>query len=82
MQPRHQDAFSYYGGVCRQCLYDGEKTVVLRWEAGHPVFNPAFSAFITHYECKPVACRPGSIERKNRSPIFICRKKSAKRQKI
>ena len=59
---RHQDAFSYYGGVCRQCLYDGEKTVVLRWEAGQPVFNPAFSAFITHYECKPVACRPGRAQ--------------------
>lgn len=63
---RHQDAFSYYGGVCRQCLYDGEKTVVLRWEAGQPVFNPAFSAFITHYECKPVACRPGRAQTKGK----------------
>jgi len=63
---RHQDAFSYYGGICRQCLYDGEKTVVLRWEAGQPVFNPAFSAFITHYECKPVACRPGRAQTKGK----------------
>ncbi|MEE4605960.1 MAG: IS21 family transposase [Desulfobacteraceae bacterium] len=63
---RHQDAFSYYGGVCRQCLYDGEKTVVLRWEAGQPVFNPAFVSFITHYECKPVACRPGRAQTKGK----------------
>ncbi len=63
---RHQDAFAYYGGVCRQCLYDGEKTVVLRWEAGQPVFNPAFVAFITHYACKPIACRPGRAQTKGK----------------
>ena len=55
---RHQDAFQYYGGVPRECLYDNERTVVLRWECGRPVFNPAFTAFITHYQCKPIACRP------------------------
>ncbi len=54
---RHQDAFAYFGGVPKQCLYDSEKTVVLRWEAGQPVHNPAFVAFITHYNCKPVICR-------------------------
>jgi len=55
---RHQDAFAHFGGVPRECLYDNEKTVVLRWEAGQPVFNPAFAAFITHYHCQPIACRP------------------------
>ncbi len=66
---RHQDAFQYYGGAPRECLYDNEKTIVLRWEGGRPVYNPAFSAFITHYQVKPVACRPrspwikGKIER-------------------
>jgi transposase len=66
---RHVDAFHYYGGVVRECLYDNEKTVVLRWEAGQPVYNPAFLRFITHYRCRPVACRPrtpqtkGKIER-------------------
>jgi len=57
---RHQDAFAHFNGVPKECLYDNEKTVVLRWEAGRPVFNPAFTAFITHYNCKPVACRPKS----------------------
>ena len=61
---RHQDAFGHYKGVPRTCLYDGEKTVILRWEAGQPVFNPAFVAFITHYRCRPVGCPPGRPETK------------------
>ena len=66
---RHQDAFEYFGGVPGHCLYDGEKTVILRWEAGQPVFNPKFLAFITHYDTRPVACKPrtprtkGKVER-------------------
>jgi transposase len=63
---RHQDAFQYYGGVPKECLYDNEKTVVLRWECGRPVFNPAFTAFITHYQCKPIACRQGRAETKGK----------------
>jgi transposase len=63
---RHQDAFQYYGGVPKECLYDNEKTIVLRWECGRPVFNPAFTSFITHYNCKPVACRPGSPKTKGK----------------
>lgn len=66
---RHCDAFSYFQGVPLQCLYDNEKTVVLRREAGQPVFNPRFIDFITHYRCKPIACLPrhpavkGKVER-------------------
>jgi len=63
---RHQDAFQYYGGVPKECLYDNEKTVVLRWECGRPVFNPAFTAFVTHYHCKPIACRQGRAETKGK----------------
>jgi transposase len=63
---RHQDAFQYYGGVPRECLYDNEKTIVLRWECGRPVFNPAFTNFITHYNCKPIACRPASPKTKGK----------------
>jgi len=62
---RHRDAFQYYGGVPKECLYDSEKTVVLRWECGKPVFNPAFTAFITHYQCKPIAVR-GRAETKGK----------------
>lgn len=63
---RHQDTFAYFGGVPKTCLYDGEKTVILRWEAGKPVFNPAFVAFITHYHCRPIACRPGRAQTKGK----------------
>jgi transposase len=63
---RHQDAFAHFGGVPRHCLYDGEKTVLLRWETGQPIFNPAFVAFITHYHCRPVMCRPKSPETKGK----------------
>ncbi len=63
---RHQDAFEYFGGSPRECLYDNEKTVVLRWECGRPVYNPKFTQFITHYHCKPVACRPRTPETKGK----------------
>jgi len=63
---RHQDAFAHFKGVPKQCLYDSEKTVVLRWEAGKPVFNPSFSAFITHYCCRPIACRRGRAQTKGK----------------
>ncbi len=63
---RHQDAFEYFGGVPRHCLYDGEKTILLRWEAGRPVYNPAFISFITHYRCKPVGCRAGRPQTKGK----------------
>ena len=63
---RHHDAFTHFGGVPAQCLYDSEKTVVLRWEAGRAVINPAFAAFITHYRCKPVICQRARPETKGK----------------
>ena len=66
---RHQDAYSYFNGVPLECLYDNEKTIVLRWEAGRPVYNPAFTAFITHYNCKPIACRPRTPQTKGKVEV-------------
>ena len=63
---RHQDAFAHFNGVAQTCLYDNEKTVVLRWEAGMPIYNPSFIAFITHYHCRPIACFPGRPETKGK----------------
>lgn len=73
---RHVDTFHYFGGVVRECLYDNEKTrsavaVVQRWEAGQPVYNRiggplAFLRFITHYQCRPVACRPRTPQTKGK----------------
>ncbi len=63
---RHQDAFSHFQGTPAQCLYDSEKTVVLRWEAGRPLINPAFSAFLTHYRIRPVICQRGRAQTKGK----------------
>ena len=63
---RHQDAFEYFGGAPAECLYDNEKTVVLRWECGRPVYNPKFSQFITHFLCRPIACLPRTPETKGK----------------
>ncbi len=63
---RHVDCFEHFGGVPYECLYDNEKTVVLRWEAGQPVFNPKFTGFITHYQCRPRACLPGRPQTKGK----------------
>ena len=63
---RHQDAFAHFDGVPATCLYDSEKTVVLRWEGGQPVYNPSFVAFITHYHCRPIACTRGRPQTKGK----------------
>ena len=63
---RHRDAFEYFGGVPRQCLYDSEKTVVLRWEGGQPIYHPSYIDFITHYRCKPIACQRGNPRTKGK----------------
>lgn len=63
---RHVDAFEYFGGVPKTCLYDGERTVILRFEAGQTFFNPAFVSFITHYECRPIGCGPRRPELKGK----------------
>lgn len=63
---RHRDAFEWFGGVPQTALYDNEKTVVLRWEGGQPLYNPAFISFATHYRCRPVACKPGRPQTKGK----------------
>jgi transposase len=55
----HVQAFRRFEGVARQCKYDSQKAVVLKWEGEQPIYNPRFLAFATHYEFRPVACRRG-----------------------
>jgi transposase len=65
----HVKAFEYFGGVPEEILYDGQKAVVLRWEADLPIYNPKFLRFATHYSFSPHALRPrrpdlkGKVER-------------------
>ena len=55
----HLAAFARFEGAAQACKYDGQKAVVLGWEGRQPIYNPRFLAFATHYEFRPVACRPG-----------------------
>lgn len=55
----HVDAFDHLDGLAEECKYDGQKTVVLRWEGPQPIYNPRFIAFATYYLFRPQACRPG-----------------------
>ncbi len=55
----HVKAFTKLGGLARQCKYDNQKPVVLRWEGNQPIYNLRFIAFATYYEFSPMACRPG-----------------------
>jgi transposase len=55
----HVEAFDHLEGLAEVCKYDGQKTVVLRWEGPQPIYNPRFIAFATYYLFRPRACRPG-----------------------
>ncbi len=55
----HVEAFAHLDGIAEECKYDGQKTVVLRWEGPQPIYNPRFIAFATYYLFRPRACRPG-----------------------
>ncbi|HSE92052.1 MAG TPA: IS21 family transposase [Methylomirabilota bacterium] len=54
----HVEAFDHLEGIAEECKYDGQKTVVLRWEGQQPIYNPRFIAFATYYLFRPRACRP------------------------
>lgn len=55
----HVEAFDHLEGLAAECKYDGQKSVVLRWEGSQPIYNPRFIAFATYYLFRPRACRPG-----------------------
>ena len=46
----HVQAFSRFGGCAKQCKYDGQKPVLIRWEGRQPIYNLRFVLFATHYE--------------------------------
>lgn len=54
----HVAAFTRFGGAAAECKYDNQKPAILGWEGGQPIYNPRFVAFASHYEFRPVACRP------------------------
>lgn len=55
----HALSFERLDGVAKQCKYDSQKPVVLRWEGQQPIYNPRMLAFAAHYGFRPVAVRRG-----------------------
>ena len=71
----HVNAFTYFGGVPQQVLYDNMKTVVLNrnhFGQGLHQFHPGLWAMAKEYGFRPRLCRPyraktkGKVERFNR----------------
>jgi transposase len=63
----HAQAFARFEGCARECKYDSQKPVVLRWEGNQPIYNPRFLAFSSYYEFRPVAVRRGHPNDKPRT---------------
>jgi transposase len=66
MMRQHIAAAERFKGLPREILYDNQKVVVLRWEAGRPIYNPRFVAFATHYGFRPVALPKGRPDLKGK----------------
>lgn len=59
-------AFDYFGGVCREVLVDNQKAAVLDWQNGRPRFNPRFRELGKHCGFVPRACRPRRAQTKGK----------------
>lgn len=53
----HVATFERFEGLARECKYDSQKPVVLRWEGQQPIYNPRMLAFAAHYGFRPIAVR-------------------------
>jgi transposase len=62
----HVHAFARFQGAARQCKYDSQKPVVLRWEGNQPIYNLRFIDFAAYYEFLAVACRRSAPNEKPR----------------
>lgn len=54
----HVAAAERFEGLTGEILYDNQGTVVLRREAGIPIYQPRFLVFATHYGFRPNALPP------------------------
>ncbi|WP_161495688.1 IS21 family transposase [Caulobacter sp. X] len=68
----HEDAFDYFGGVPKHCLYDNMKTIILNRNAfgsGKHRLHRTFYDFAKHCGFNPIVCKPyhpqtkGKVER-------------------
>lgn len=63
----HLNAFEYFGGIPRRCLYDNAKVVVLGRDAnGDPEWNRRMLDFSLRLGFKPQLCRPYRAQTKGK----------------
>jgi len=57
----HEEAFKFFGGCCKNGIYDNMKTAVKKILIGKDrIFNEKFAQMASHYLFEPVACTPAS----------------------
>ncbi len=62
----HENAFTYFGGVPKECWYDNLATAVQDRYGGVVKFNPRFFAYMGHHGISPHACNPARGNEKGR----------------
>ncbi len=70
----HEHAFSFFGGVARDVLYDNMKTVVIQrnaYGAGQHRLHPELKDFAKHYGFMPKLCKPYRAQTKGKVERFI-----------
>ena len=69
----HLNAFAYFGGVTKECLYDNMKTVIIKRNAygyGKHQLNSMFEDFSKHCGLKIRVCKPYSAKTKGKVERF------------
>ena len=70
----HVNAFEYFGGVPRRCLYDNAKVVVLgRDDAGRPEWNSRMLDFALRVGFEMRLCRPYRAQTKGKVDFLVTR---------
>lgn len=65
----HEEAFDYFGGVTKHCLYDNMKTIILNRNAfgpGKHRLHATLYDFAKHYGFNPIVCKPYSPQTKGK----------------
>ncbi len=62
----HQNAFSFFGGVPRECWFDNLATCVTERVGRLVRFNARFHAYLGHHAVRPYACTPARGNEKGR----------------
>ena len=62
----HEHAFTWFGGVAEEILYDNPKTIVLDRTTANARINPKFEDFCRYYGYAPRLCRPYRAQTKGK----------------